>query len=58
MKLSIFLITLILLARTALPQNVGIGETNPLVKLTVKSIGALPSLLVKNGDDDSLVLAT
>lgn len=58
MKKFFLLTILLVLAHAALPQNVGIGETNPTVKLTVKGSSILPSFLVKNGDDDSLLFAS
>lgn len=43
-------------ACTALGQHVGIGEPNPTVKLTVRGTGYDPNLLVKNGNNDSVML--
>jgi hypothetical protein len=45
-----------LLALPVLAQNVGIGETTPAARLTVKGSGLNSSLLVKNANDDSLLL--
>lgn len=39
-------------------QNVGIGENNPAARLTIKGAPLGASLLVKNEDDDSLVLTS
>jgi hypothetical protein len=55
MKQFSLLIIFLVLAHAVLPQNVGIGEPNPTVKLTVKAESFQPSFLVKNGDDDSLL---
>lgn len=54
MKQFSLLVIFLLIVRAALPQNVGIGEPNPTVKLTVKASSFQPSFLIKNGDDDSL----
>lgn len=55
MKQLPVLAIMVILSLTAISQNVGIGETNPAAKLTVKGAGLTPSFLVKNGDDDSLI---
>src|SRR5687767_3260361 len=39
-------------------QNVGIGETAPTSRLTVKGTGTSSPIMVKNGDNDSLVYST
>jgi hypothetical protein len=39
-------------------QNVGIGETAPVSRLTVKGNGSGSPFMIKNGDNDSLVYTT
>jgi len=58
MKQLSILATLVMFAQIAFSQNVGIGEENPTVKLTVKGTGSFPSLLVKNSVEDSLFFAS
>ena len=56
-QLLLLTIFMFILSAVTRSQNVGIGEPNPLVKLTVKSTGLQPSFLAKNGNDDSLIFS-